>query len=101
MASIIDRGEGRPNRWQVKYRILDPETGTWLQRSDSYSSHKAAKARKAELELDGATGQLIDPRKAEVTFAAFVAEVRPALERPLRKTSRARFGTALEGQVLP
>lgn len=101
MASIHDRGKGKPSRWQVKWRIWNDDLGRWEGRSESFAVHADAKGRKAELELDARLGTLVDPRRAAVTFAAFVAEVRDDLERPMRATSRARFGTALSGQVLP
>src|SRR5262245_25422520 len=96
MASITDRGKGRPKRWQVKYR-----TPTGAQRSESFATVKEANTFAAKVTVKLSDGGFVDPRAGNVTFGAFCGQVQSSLEAPLRPKSRLSLESCLRARVLP
>ena len=96
MASIVDRGKGRPKRWQVRYRVGD-ET----QRSQSFRTLDEARAFMARVDIDLRGGTYIDPHDARLPFGDWAEHVLASWEHTLKPTSYARARTVLDCQILP
>jgi integrase len=87
---------GRPTiRYKVRYR--DPAGEV---HSETLRRRVDAERRKAELELELATGLWLDPRRGEVRLAVWAAEW-VETRHDLRATTWARLRTTMDRQVLP
>lgn len=96
MASIHDRGKGTPRRWQVKYRTFSGD-----QKGPTFRTLNEAKEHAASVSIELRSGTYVDPRRATMTFATFVADALPGIEGALRPTSAARTRDALRSRILP
>jgi integrase len=91
----IDRGRGRPKRWQIKYRADDG-----AQRSQSFATHDEALAFASRIDVALRDQTYVDSRAGQTPFGEYAERVFDSWL-DLRPSSRARYRGMLDKMILP